>query len=165
MKKIFFCLTLTISSSFIMAQSKTYDISVSELPTEVKTVLVQYVDLLRNSGSIDEVATHFTKIAGAGLVNESATNITLRSDIKQYSLKKDFDGIKFYANPIVITRVNSSPTPSTQGFGESALTGRVYKIWIGKADGQPGMPAPISILVPQNHATIKTPKIVGIGSL
>lgn len=165
MKKIMFCFSIILSTQLTMAQGTTYDIPVNELPSEVKSVLVEYVDMLRNSASLDEMATNFTKIAGAGLVNESATNITLRRDIKEFSLKKDYSGVKFYANPVVITRVNSNPSPSTQGFGESALTGRVYKIWIGKADGQAGMPAPISILVPQNHSIIKTPKIVGIGSL
>ncbi len=121
--------------------------------------------MLRNSASLDEMAINFTKIAGGGLVNESAMSISLRSTIKEFSLKKDYTGIKLYAYPIVITRVNSNPTASAQGFGESAIMGRVYKIWIGKADGQPGMPAPISVLVPQNHSSIKTPKIVGIGSL
>ncbi len=147
------------------AQSKTYDIPVGDLPNDVKKVLNEYVDMLRSSQNIDDLATNFTKIAGGGLVNESTTNITLRSDIKQFSLKKDFDGIKFYTNPLVITRVNSNPSASTQGYGESAISGRVYKIWIGKADGQPGMPAPISILVPQNHNIITSPKVVGIGSL
>jgi hypothetical protein len=165
MKKIIICFSLIFSSQFMTAQSTTYDLPVNELPSDVKSVLVEYVDMLRNSASLDEMAINFTKIAGGGLVNESATSISLRSTIKEFSLKKDYTGIKLYAYPIVITRVNSNPTASAQGFGESAIMGRVYKIWIGKADGQPGMPAPISILVPQNHSSIKTPKIVGIGSL
>jgi hypothetical protein len=64
----------------------------------------------------------------------------------------------------VITRVNASAS-NGQGFGASAIKGKVYKIWIAKKEGAAGMPAPISIMVPEGHATIKTPKVVVIGSL
>lgn len=164
MKKVLLILSFVITSS-LMAQSKTYDISVSELPSDVKTVLEEYVDMLRSATSLDDMASQFTKIAGGGLVNEDPSNVTLRSTIKPYSLKKDFQNIKFYAYPIKITRVNSNPSLTTDGYGESAIYGRHYKIWIDKASGQPGMPAPISIMVPDSKSIIKSPKIVGIGSL
>lgn len=104
------------------------------------------------------------KVAGGGLINESTSYVTLRNSIKSYSLKKDFNNIKFYAEPIIITCVNVSKN-RTSGYGESAIKGTIYKVWIEKKEGVNGMPPPISILVPQNHKIIKTPKIIGIGSL
>jgi len=52
-----------------------------------------------------------------------------------------------------------------EGYGASALAGKKYKIWIDKKAGAKGMPAPVQIIVPQNHSFIKKAKIVGIGSL
>jgi len=163
MKKIAFIITITLASN-LMAQNTATDIPVNSLPKEVKTVLEEYVSILRNSATLDECATAFLKLAGGGLVNESVSSLSLRSSIKDYSLKKDWSGIKFYANPLVITRVNSPETLSSQGYGESAISGRVYKIWIAKANSSNGMPAPVSIMVPQGHSSILTPKIVNIGS-
>ncbi len=155
-----FFMTLLQNPNFLMAQSKLNDIPVADLPANVKLVLDKYVEVL-NIASIDECAVKFLDIAGGGLVNETAT--ALRNDIKAYSLKKDHDDIKFYAQPVAITRVNKSVSGG-QGFGASAIKGTVYKIWIAKKEGGAGMPAPVSIMVPEGHATITTPKIVGIGS-
>jgi len=93
-------------------------------------------------------------------VNEAGD--ALRSNVKPYSLKKDHSNVRFYANPVRITRVNRNPNLVTSGFGQSAIRGTVYKIWIAKASGSAGMPAPISIIVPEGGGT---PKVVGIGSL
>lgn len=144
------------------AQSKTNDIPVSELPGDVKGVLDVYIALLRKAKSLDEVATGFSALAGGSLVNEDGK--TLRSNVTPYSLKKDFENIKFYANPTQITRVNYDAKGKTSGFGPSAIQGGVYKIWINKAEGANGIPAPISIMVPAGHKEIKTPKIISIGS-
>lgn len=133
-----------------------------ELPADVRATLDQYLRVLRQSRTIDECAASFVGLAGGGLVDESGQK--LRTDVPQFSLKKDHDNVKFYADPPQVTRVDVDPD-ATQGYGASALRGRVYKIWVAKAQGQPGMPAPISILVPTSHPTIKSPKVVGIGSL
>lgn len=147
-------------TSFLMAQSKLNDIPVTDLPANVKQVLDKYVEVL-NISSIDECAVKFLEIAGGSLVNETAT--ALRNDIKTYSLKKDHDDIKFYQQPVLITRVNKSISGG-QGFGASAIKGTVYKIWIAKKAGGAGMPAPVSIMIPEGHVTITTPKVVNIGS-
>jgi len=161
---LFTCLLLTLFnfSNVLIAQSTKNDIPVSKLPQEVKEVLVEYVSILINSSDLDVCAENFIAVAGGSLVNEDG--LSLRSSVKPYSLKKDFQNVKFYANPLKITRVNVSYTNGS-GFGESALKGKKYKIWIDKAKGQAGMPAPISIIVPEGHPSIKTPKVVGIGSL
>ena len=139
------------------------DIAVEALPAEVKAVVEQYVKLLRDAqGDPDKAAVELIKIAGGGLVNEDGTK--LRTDVPRFSLKKDTSDVKFYADPVVITRVNVADT-SGHGFGASALKGKFYKVWIGKADPKNGMPAPIGVMVPEGHPTIKTPKIDTIGSL
>ena len=148
----------------ISAQSKLNDIPVQELPSNVKMVVQEYIHILKNANSLEDCAKKMIKVAGGGLINESTSYVTLRNSIKPYSLKKDFNNIKFYAQPIIITRVNVSKN-RTSGYGESAIKGTIYKVWIGKKEGVNGMPAPISILVPQNHKIIKSPKIIGIGSL
>ncbi len=145
-----------------MAQSRKNDISVSQLPKAVRQVLDQYIDILSTSKDLDECAQRFVNIAGGALVNEDGR--TLRNSVMPYSLKKDFGGVKFYQQPLAISRVNASPSNGT-GFGPSAIRGMVYKIWIDKKPGQAGMPAPISIMVPEGHAEIKSPKVVNIGSL
>lgn len=162
MNKILFALLL-ISSVFnqTRAQSSRNDIPTSKLPAEVKAVLEQYVSILRSSADIDQCAEKFLEVAGGGLVNENAS--ALRQDVSRFSLNKDFSNIKFYANPIKITRVNVS-TSNGDGYGWSAIKGKKYKIWIEKATKGNGLPAPITILVPEGHESITVPKVVNIGS-
>ena len=153
---------LFVSTTTLSAQSKRNDINPSDTPKEVLEVLGKYIGILRQSESLDQTAERLTAIAGGGLVNEDGQ--TLRGTIKPYSLKKDFQNVKFYAIPVRVTRVNKTPNRST-GYGPSAIRGTMYKIWIAKKKGAAGRPAPISILVPEGHETIKSPKVVGIGSL
>lgn len=143
------------------AQSARDNIDPADTPKAVLKVLDQYISTLRTSESLDECAESFVKIAGGSLVSEDGK--TLRSTVKPFSLKKDHGNIKFYADPTEITRV-AKLRPSTSGFGPSAIRGPQYKIWIGKKDGAAGMPAPVTILVPEGHKTIKQPKVIRIGS-
>lgn len=162
MKRIFVisCFVVALGIQGAFSQSTANDIPVSELPPAVKQVLDKYVQIL-NSETLDACADKFIEIAGGNLVNQTGT--ALRSSVKPYSLKKDFNGIKFYKQPVEITRVNKTHS-NGQGYGASAIKGDVYKIWIAKKDASQGMPAPVSIMVPEGHTTINTPKIVNIGS-
>jgi hypothetical protein len=155
-----FSLLLWFLPLLCAAQGTANDIPVAQLPAEVRTVLDQYIQILRTSENLDACAQKFVAIAGGSLVNEDGQ--TLRTSVQPYSLKKDFENIQFYANPIRITRVNRNPNPLTSGFGPSAIRGNEFKIWIAKADGQAGVPAPISIMVPEGGGT---PKVIRIGSL
>lgn len=161
-------LWVALFATTIQAQSTRNDISVNKLPKEVKAVLNEYIDILTKSESLEVCAKNMLKIAGGGLVNEeideNGVALSLRGTVQPYSLKKDYQNIKFYQNPSKITRVNLGSTNGS-GYGESAIAGKVYKIWIDKKSGVAGMPAPISIVVPEGHSTIKTPKVIGIGSL
>lgn len=150
-----------IFTSVMLAQSKRDDIPVAKLPKEVKAVLDQYVGAL-NAPDLDSCAVLFLPIAGGGLVNEDAT--ALGRDLLDFSLKKDFNNVKFYVQPSKITRVNVRRS-NGDGYGASAIKGKIYKIWLAKKPGVAGMPAPVSIMVPEGHETIRTPKVIGIGSL
>lgn len=162
MKHLFIVLFIFISSTYtVFAQSKRDDIPVSKLPKEVKAVLDKYVAAL-NAPTLDSCAVLFLSIAGGGLVNEDGT--ALGRDLLDFSLKKDFNNVKFYTQPAKITRVNVRKS-SGDGYGASAIAGKIYKVWLAKKPGVAGMPAPVSIMVPEGHETIKTPKVIGIGSL
>ncbi|MEZ4219404.1 MAG: hypothetical protein R3B13_00655 [Polyangiaceae bacterium] len=134
----------------------------AKIPAEVRETLTTYLDILHSSASLDECAARFVKIAGGVLVNEDGRS--LRSTVVPYALKKDYGNLHFYALPPQVTRVDVRPGV-TSGFGPSTIRGTSYKIWIAKAPGQPGMPAPIALLSPEGHATIRQPKVIGIGSL
>lgn len=145
----------------LSAQSRRNDIPARDLPQEVLQTLNDYAKIL-SKDSLEKAAEEFISVAGGGLVTPSGDKIDM--DVPRFSLKKDFSNFKFYANPLKITRVNKGFS-NGDGYGESAIRGTVYKIWIDKKKGSAGMPAPISILVPENHKWIKTPKVIGIGSL
>lgn len=159
-KSIFTFIFAVVFFTFSNAQQR--DISISQLPREVKIVLNDYLDILTKSDNLDECAKQFMKIAGGGMVNPAGTS--LRSSVKPYSLKKDYENVKFYKTPADIARVAKTQT-SGSGYGESAIAGDWYKVYINKKNGVNGMPAPIHIVVPKNHKIIKTPKIIQIGSL
>ncbi len=150
-----------LAATLASAQSKRDDIPVAQLPQEVRSVLDQYVAAL-NAPTLDSCAALFFPIAGGGLVNPEGTS--LDSDLKQFSLKKDYQNIKFYLQPVKIIRVNVRWCHG-DGYGASAVKGKVYKIWIAKKPGVAGLTAPVSIMVPEGHPAIKTPKVIGIGSL
>lgn len=133
-----------------------------QVPGPVRGALDQYVQILAASRSLDEAVQRVTPIAGGGLVNEDGR--TLRDTVPPYSLKKDWQNVRFYVQPPRITRVQVQPGKA-MGFGPSAIRGTVYKVWIAKREGQAGMPAPISIMLPEPHPFVSGPRIVRIGSL
>ena len=144
------------------AQGKDADVDLSTVPKEVKDLLAAYVAVLRGAKDLDDCAKKVVPLFGGSLVNEDGSS--LRSSVKPYSLKKDFDNVKFYADPLVITRV-AKLAKVTSGYGPSAITGERYKLWIGKKEGVAGLPAPTTILVPEKHPTVTGPRVVVIGSL
>ena len=145
----------------VAGQSRKNDVALEQVPAEVLQVLNAYAKVL-SSESLEKCAESFFAIAGGGLVDPSGQKLGI--DVPQFSLKKDFNNIKFYAQPLQITRVNRSWS-NGDGYGDSAIKGWVYKIWIGKKKGVNGMPAPVSIMVPEDHPKVKSPKVIGIGSL
>ncbi|MBN1637997.1 MAG: hypothetical protein JW866_03460 [Ignavibacteriales bacterium] len=156
--KVLMC--IFIFSTFVYSQSTKNDIPVSQLPSSIKNILDKYVEIL-NSETLNICAEKFLSIAGGSLVNPEGTS--LRSTVKPFSLTKDFNNIKFYKQPVEITRVNVQYSNGA-GFGQSAIKGKIYKIWIQKKDNVQGLPAPVSIMIPEGHPTIKEPKVINIGS-
>jgi hypothetical protein len=157
MKYILFIVVLFYTG---LTNTQQKDIPVSKLPAEVKSVLDEYISILTSSNDLEECADKFLLVAGGTLVTPEGN--ALRNSVKPYSLKKDFENIKYYKVPVKITR--AAKTTSQQcGYGESAIAGDWYKIYIEKKDGT--QPAPVQIIVPKNHPQIKTPKVISIGSL
>jgi hypothetical protein len=157
MKKLLLLVALSLGLQQLFSQQK--DIPLSTLPSDVKDVLNEYLNILITSQDLDEAAERFLTIAGGGLVNPDGTS--LRSSVKPFSLKKDFENVHFYKVPAKIERIAKTKTGQA-GFGESAIAGDWYKIYIAKANG--GQSAPVHIVLPKNHPTIKTPKVIQIGS-
>jgi hypothetical protein len=147
-----------IATAFRSSTGPRTEIEASEVPADVKQVLKKYLVLLTTSATVDEAATKLKAIAGGSILNK---NGEVTSDVKRYSLKKDWQNAKFYKNPPVITRVQKTEN-DYDGYGETLFQGTRYKIWIAKKDGVGGMPAPIPIIKPASGA----PKVVKtIGSL
>lgn len=137
------------------------DIPVSRVPDDVIRVLNEYLSVLSSSSSVDAAASELVRrgiVAGHLLRTDKSG---MPSDVTEFSLKKDFSNVKFYAVPAVITRVSFYPD-DTDGFGDTLIRGDRYKIFIKKKEGVPGMPAPIPVIKPGDGKA----KIVSvIGSL
>jgi hypothetical protein len=127
------------------------------LPAAVRSVLEKYVQILKESPSVDEAAAAFAQIAGGSLVND---NGSVSSNTRQFGLKKDFNNLKHYAWSIWITRVNKTVSGG-EGYGSKKIAGDRYTIWIAKDDPAKGLPAPVTIIAP----TGGEPKVVNVGGL
>jgi len=145
-----------IAANLIFAQSKADDIAPTELPESVKAVLEQYATALKESKTLEEAIAKVAPLSGGSLVQSEGV---LSSNTKQFGLKKDFNNFKHYAYPVKITRVNKTQS-NGDGYGTTKIAGTRYKIWIAKDDPAKGMPAPVTIIQPNEGA----PKIVNVGS-
>lgn len=160
MKTIYIALLFIFAYQITIAQQRT-EIKVKDVPKEVIVVLNQYLTILSTSKTLEDCGKNLLPIAGGHILAQSGTAIS--TDVMQFSLKKDYQNVKFYKIPAVITRVQLI-TNTYDGYGPTLTEGNIYKIWIAKKDGVNGMPAPIPVLVPKNNP--KSPKIVTtIGSL
>ena len=112
--KVFLCVSIFISSLSLFSQAK--DIPVETLPPEVKAVLEKYVDILRNSGSLDNAAVKFKEIAGGSLVNEDgipAGKTGSANGKTKYSI---------LPNPTPITTSTNSPATQKKKVSKSLCT-------------------------------------------
>jgi hypothetical protein len=138
--------------------AKQTDISKEQVPRDVIEVLNNYLKILSTSPSLEACAVEVAKISGGHMLSNSGL---ISGDVLPYSLKKDYENVKFYKVPAVITRVVLIED-DYDGYGPTLIQGTRYKIWIAKKDGVAGLPAPIPVLKPKTGA----PKIVTtIGSL
>ena len=144
--------------SFIPGHAERKDINPSELPADVMDVLKQYCTVLSTSPDIETCAKKLAPIAGGHLLDSQGK---ISRDVFEFSLKKDFQNIKFYQVPPVITRIQRE-TDDYDGYESTLIQGTRYKIWIAKKEGVAGMPAPVPIIKPAKGS----PKVVSnIGSL
>jgi hypothetical protein len=160
MKKIF--VTILIFSSYIsVAQQSINNLPIDKIPQIVQNVLNEYISIL-NSENLDICAEKFAKIAGGSLLN--ADGLSLRNNVKPYALKSDFENIKNYKQPIEIKEINASKS-SSQGFGKTAISGELFKIWIFPISDSLSLKASISIILPDEFSNVKEAKVVNIGTL
>ncbi len=157
-----FIILMIIFSFFLFTAGTTSaqqkDVPLAQVPGDVIEVLNQYLKILTTAPSLDECAREVAKVSGGDMLNKSGV---IGNDVKDFSLKKDYNNSKFYKVPAVITRVVLKED-DYDGSGPTLIRGNRYKIWVAKKDGVAGMPAPIPIIKPKTGA----PKIVRtIGSL
>ncbi len=144
--------------SYMPGHAERKDIKPSELPADVLDVLKQYCTILSTSPDLETCAKKLAPIAGGHLLDSQEK---ISRDVLEFSLKKDFQNIKFYQLPPVITRIQRI-TDDYDGYESTLIQGTRYKIWIAKKEGVAGMPAPIPIIKPEKGS----PKVVSnIGSL
>ena len=82
-------------------------------------------------------------------------------DLRNFSFKKAWQNAGLYARPVDVTRVRTTGI-SAVGFGKTAEKGKVADYFVAKAEGQPGLPAPVKIFFPADGTD---PKIYYVGSL
>ncbi|MFN8256129.1 MAG: hypothetical protein U0W24_10600 [Bacteroidales bacterium] len=147
LKRTFAMATIVMFAFYMNAQKN--NIQISEIPADVKELLGKYLEILSSGKSVEEVANtlYSEGIIGGGLLNTSATGPS--DDIIRFSLKKDFDNVKFYDVPPVITGVTFT-ADTYDGYQNTLIKGDLYKIWVKKKNGVNGRPAPIPVLKPKN---------------
>ncbi len=157
-KLIIFVFVISVFSS-IYPQRK--DIPVEEVPFAVIKVLNQYLKILSESPTLEDCTKNIYPLLGGGLLSSDGKKVS--SDTIQFSLKKDYNNVKFYSVPAEITRIQLNKN-SYDGFEKTYIEGDIYKIWVKKKEGVAGMPAPIPVIVPKNDP--EHPKVIStIGSL
>ncbi|MDQ7823452.1 MAG: hypothetical protein RDV48_11700 [Candidatus Eremiobacteraeota bacterium] len=85
----------------------------------------------------------------------------LDRDTKDFSYKKACQNVGFYRYPADIKEVHKGNV-YTIGWKETAEKGRTDRYFIRKKPGASGVPAPLSVFLPENGGP---PKIVDMGSL
>jgi hypothetical protein len=90
-----------------------------------------------------------------------ATGAQLTTDVRQFSFKKAFGAAPLYGVPVKVTRTRPSNVTAI-GFGATAERGRSVDYFVAKRDGQPGMPAPVTVFFPESGGA---PKVSYLGSL
>ena len=157
-KFVFLIFAISVFSS-IYPQRK--DIPVEEVPFAVIKVLNQYLKILSESPTLEDCAKNIYPLLGGGLLSSDGKKVS--SDTIQFSLKRDYNNVKFYSVPAEITRIQLNKN-SYDGFEKTYIEGDIYKIWVKKKEGVAGMPAPIPVIVPKNDP--EHPKVIStIGSL
>jgi len=98
-----FILLIFAVSFFSSIYSQRKDISIEDVPPAVIKVLNQYLKVLSESPALEDCAKNIYPYLGGGLLSSDGKKVS--SDTIQFSLKKDYNNVKFYSVPAVITRI------------------------------------------------------------
>jgi len=112
------------------------------------------------SGTEDQAAVAVLPFVHKSLKNSSGT--ALSSDVRQFSFHKAYVDAKFYALPVVVTRIRENQGTTGIGHGDQAERGRIKDYFIGRKDASTGMPAPVPLFFPESGAP---PKVSYMGNL
>ncbi|MDP2388211.1 MAG: hypothetical protein Q8M29_17690 [Bacteroidota bacterium] len=129
-----------------------------EVNPKAETLLNDFMKALAIKDA-DESAKECLKYVHKSLKNASGDDLT--KDLRNFSFKKAHDNVKFYANPVKITRVRKNGVTAI-GFKETGEKGDEYSYFISKKSDVKGMPAPVNIFFPADGGE---PKISYMGSL
>ena len=152
------CLMFALSGAVFAAPK---ELEPSAAPEDVVETLNAYLTALSSCASVDEAGNVLLSkgLVGGHLLSTDGTQVS--SDALQFSLKKDFENVKFYTVPAVITRITVEES-SYDGFRKTLFEGTRYKIWIKKKPGVAGLPAPVPVIKPKAGK----PRVVStVGSL
>ena len=158
MKKItlIFTLILGLLSCSLSAQ----DIPLDQFDKRGVEVVNNFMNAIMNNQA-DEMAAAKAALPYIHKSEYDAAGTNLKSDRLSYSFKKAWQNAKFYNVPVTVTRVQKQSI-SAIGFGSTAQTGTVYKVWVGKKEGVAGLPAPFHVFFPSDGSA---PTISNYGSL
>lgn len=145
--------TILLDSAPAFAQEAKADPRAEELLNKFMSALTQ------NSGDMDAAAKAVKPYLHKSKLSKDGSDIS--PDLRRFSFKKAWEGAKFYAAPVQITRVLPT-TVSAIGFKETAEAGTVIKYFIAKKQGVNGMPAPVHVFFPAGGGE---PKLSDIGSI
>ena len=115
--------------------------------------------LVDNKDDMDAAVIAALPMLQKSLKDDRGKDVT--RDLRNFSFKKAWQNAGLYARPVQITRVRMTSI-SAVGFGKTAEKGKVADYFVAKAEGQPGLPAPVKIFFPEGNGD---PKIFYVGSL
>lgn len=156
--------TVTLPPSHGGSSSPTQAASASASPAGVsdaaaEQLLSATLVALQQNRDEDAAAHALLPYVHRSLLDASGGQLT--TDVRQFSFKKAFGAAQLYVVPVKITRVRPSNVTAI-GFGPTAERGRSIDYFVAKRDGQPGMPAPVTVFFPDSGGP---PKVTYLGSL
>lgn len=159
MKKIIPVFTAVIA---ILTQSASYgqDIPLNKFDKRGVKVVNNFMKALMDNQDDEQAAAKAAlPFIHPSEYDNGGTN--LKRDRLDFSFKKAWQNAGNYQVPVKVTRVQQQNI-SAIGFGKTAQSGTVFKVWIAKKEGAGGVPAPLSVFFPDDGSA---PTLNGYGSL
>jgi hypothetical protein len=140
-------------------KGKAQDISVNQFDKRGIAVIDSFMSAIMHNQADENAAAQ----AAMPYIHRSEYDNSsqhLKQDRMDFSFKKAWQNVKFYKWYAQLTRVQKQSLTAI-GFGNTAETGIVYKVWVAKRVGAEGLPAPVGVFFPSNGGD---PKIYSYGS-